>query len=885
MAIYSHLGGTSDFPNVQTVDAYKFDNDLDYSRYDYSQMDICVCRVPWDTGEVHVGTRAIEGIGNVVDFESKEARDAWFNTIPENQCFRWSTKYKELHKDLTLDVPLPFDVAATYNYVYVRYHLFANDSSKLEYETDDGLREWFYFIREVDFIAPNTTRLTLFDDAWQTFIYDFNVSSMVLERGHAPLFKTKASAYLANPLDNCTDLLTDDVNFGENLDRVAHTDVVSFNSSEVWAVIVSSGAWGTWGTMHQTSGWKTPANTWWQQDGAPSYYAFALEPDDLVNFMSAVDSEYPQFKQTVQGIFFIDKRLVSSYRDHEMFGITVHWINADPGYLDLTVLDKAQFGYADDYADLAKLYTFPYSALEITDEKGDYELVKIEETTGHLSLYTMVSLIFPYINISALIAGIGNGQSGLLTIRNTRERDFSYGGRWYAHVRSWDVPVFNVIQSNETFYGFDTYWDRVQMGNDAATAKSNADASADAAYSNAVDSANVTHTNAYNTADAQKANADNSADAQKANADNSADTVTENAALQTSANTAINTRSNTAASNDVTQTNAVNRIVSDFENNYTTENANASAEATTQTATLSAASSMATSAISAVTAGAAAGPAGSVVGALGGLVSGAINGATTMATGVVAANLTTTQAANAVNLNREKRINTNDLSVTRTRIQVQANNDNTDTTNDVITASSANSASTIKENATRTQEMVKGNASTTQSTAKTNADNSQNLVIGGGGFTGTAVRTHDTALANNQRTRDNATERIRNLERQADLGAPQVFGDVANAETATTRPMALFANVVTQSKSAIAAAGDEFLRYGYRYDHQWRFDGNWNIGKHYTYWKVRDLWTAGLNIPDAYADRIRFFLLGGVTIWRKPEDIGNVTIYDNWPEE
>jgi hypothetical protein len=91
----------------------------------------------------------------------------------------------------------------------------------------------------------------------------------------------------------------------------------------------------------------------------------------------------------------------------------------------------------------------------------------------------------------------------------------------------------------------------------------------------------------------------------------------------------------------------------------------------------------------------------------------------------------------------------------------------------------------------------------------------------------------------------------------------------------------LIANIVTQSASAIKQAGDEFLRYGYMYEQQYDFDGNWNKGRYFTYWKLRDFWVKNLNIPDMYVDKLRFFLFGGVTVWRRPEDIGNVTIYEN----
>ena len=106
------------------------------------------------------------------------------------------------------------------------------------------------------------------------------------------------------------------------------------------------------------------------------------------------------------------------------------------------------------------------------------------------------------------------------------------------------------------------------------------------------------------------------------------------------------------------------------------------------------------------------------------------------------------------------------------------------------------------------------------------------------------------------------------------------FGEVSNAETATTRPIGVFAQVVTQSPGEIAAAGGEFLRFGYNCNMQWDFE-TWNLMDKFTYWKVSDLWIDSLSIPDKYADGIRFALMGGVCVWRRPEYIGKTSIYEN----
>lgn len=106
------------------------------------------------------------------------------------------------------------------------------------------------------------------------------------------------------------------------------------------------------------------------------------------------------------------------------------------------------------------------------------------------------------------------------------------------------------------------------------------------------------------------------------------------------------------------------------------------------------------------------------------------------------------------------------------------------------------------------------------------------------------------------------------------------FGTFANGRTAATRPMAYICNVVTEDKGAIRQAGDVFLKRGYTYNGYWEFE-TFNVMPVFSYWKCSEVITRNLSAPDEYMDEIRFFLMGGVTVWRRPEDIGNVSIYEN----
>jgi hypothetical protein len=912
MPNFPHLNSQGQFPDVGGVDVYKYDNQFDYERFNATQMSLMICTVPWDVGEAHVGNRTISGIGNVVWFGSKAERDAWFDAIPDDKCYRFTTKFKELHREQVIDVPVPYDVASTYNYLVVRYNLFANDDSPVQYETQNGHREWFWFIREVEFVAPNTTRLHLLDDAFQTWMYDVTITNMVLERGHAPVFSTTVAQYLENPVENNQDLLTEDVNFGAEPSVVRHMDVLALNSGEVWACIATTAnPQASWGTK-AASTWNTPASAAYDQNGVPSAFVIACEPAQLDTLLANATASIPQFKQTVQGVFFAPKQLVSVAGNFTFAGVACHTLTSARTTLDLCNITKAAFGYDAKYAELAKLYTSPYAHIEITDEDGAVDVVKIEDTTGTLDVSASLSLAWPFINVDAHVLGTGGNAGATVTFRNITARTFNVTGTWYETLRSWKVPTFAVVLDAATEYDYSTHFDRAQRKVDYDTAYANSSASAAATLANAKDSATTAQantnaaaataqTNAKASASTAQSNANASAataqtnttlqaNAAKANADASADTSVDNTALQVAANTAIISRSNQSALTDTSYVNGLAQANQAWEAGYTRDTTNNEVNAEYASAAIGAAGGAVNSAIS----GAAS---GGLIGAGIGLLTGAVSGAASMGQTAVAANLKSEQAELTVGYSQSKVNETSQNNRDRTTNQNSANSDNAATTNTASTGVTANLAATAKANATRTQTAATTAAANSYATETGNASRSYSTDTANAGRTyatetanakrsydtsvDNAQRSYDAAIANAGRTRTQAQSAIANDTAQAALRSPFVFGTFSNGDSATTKPMALFANIVTQSKSAIAAAGDEFLRYGYMYDRQWDFDGNWNIGKHFTYWKLKDFWVKDLQVPDMYMDKLRFFLFGGVTIWRRPEDIGHVSIYDN----
>jgi hypothetical protein len=780
MARFPHIEQSGSFPGVSNVNVWKYENEMDYSRFDTEQMRITVCAVPWDLGEAHVGQRVIEGVGNVVDFGSESARDAWFDALEEgNGCRRFQTKYRRFHSTDVIQVPIPATSLGEFNYIEVKYYPEPGIGDDLDNTSDDPIDRWYYFIRKINRRASNTSECEIMLDTWQTCLYRIDIPYMFLQRGHWAVANSDVDAYLSNPANNSEYLLTPDVSFGD-ISRVVKTSAAVLND-DVMACFVTTGdvsASATWGSIGGAD-WQAPASYSALIQGATGPSAFCIEPENLGSFLNAIESKYPQFAQTVQGVFFAPRKLLSLGSPFHFFGVAAYILNPQKAVIDLLELTKTAFGYAEDYADLAKLYTYPYAAIDLYTEAGDTVRVNIEDTTGALSITAALQVTYPWITVDAHYNGLGgSGGSGSITFYNAQQHAMSYGGMWYQKLMRWDIPVYGVVQSAGTA-NFSTYWDRQQTLTAAANAQDSEEASA-----------NLTVTNA---------------------------------AVQTGANGAINARSNQAAITDTSYGNGLNQALQAWNAGYTRDTTAAEIEGEQLQAAVGAAAGVVGSAASGAMSG---GP----IGALGGLISGAISGGASMANTAIAANLASSKAELTIGNTQAQVSETNNNNSDKVANQTSANTNNTATTNRAATSVASNSAAVGVANAAR------------------------------------GYATQSSAVANQQK--------------QAKLGAPNLYGSPANGQTATTRPMAAFTSVVTQSPAAIAQAGDAFLRYGYRLERAINFSG-FNVMPKFSFWQCSDMWLRSSSVPDAYLDQIRMLLFGGVTVWRSPGDIGNTAITDN----
>ena len=855
MANFPHMSDT-EFPNIEQVDVWKFKNDFPYENFDDVQMRITICAVPWDVGLIHVGNAQIGGLGNVVAFEDEAERNLWFENLEDK--FTFETEYRKFHMqgkggsvDGTIKLPIPYDVLSRYNYAIVEYTPMPVHLEKT------GVRKWFYFIRESFMKAANTTEVELILDAWQTFIYGMKIPYMMLERGHAPISALSADEYLANPVENTRYVTGADVTFDDAPSVVTKENEIVFNDGDkIYACMICDAALGgTWGNYRDS--WRMPNTNRLTNQGVPNYICVGMPAENFNEFLTAIDGDIPQFKQCVKAVFFASEKMITLSGAIKLSDkYTFNYINGIRETRNLLTLDKEAFGYDEKYAGLAKLYTFPYAHIEIMDENGESHIVRVEDTSGKLDIATHLSTVFPYIKLTSNVLGIGGNNNRDISFKALTTRRMRYGGKWQDVKLDWDVPTFAVVQGNGITSDYATWYDRQQMHNNATTAKANANASAATAKTNADNTARTAKTNANNAAANAKTNTDLLADTAKANTDADAATVVSNAGLDTACNNSMSSINQTYNNESTQVSNAFVGTSAQLANKVSEAMLGVKTEKQRESTGIS-----------------------SVGGVVGGFLSGGFLGGVNQA---VQANMQMGVTIHASAGETAIETESNSIGATNTRAQNTVVNGNanskiaseTSAENSKISGQAANTAATMRANATRTRDANKTAAANTKAMENTNAANTLNTELG------VNTATKNTEDANATRTYDNAQEAIANFERQNRIKPTNTFGEISNGETATTRPMAVFAQVVTQNSGAIAAAGDEMLRFGYQCNMNWQFTG-WNLMRHFTYWKVSDLWIDDFRLPDAYADRIRFALMGGVCVWRSPDIIGKTSIYEN----
>lgn len=857
---FPHLSDTQ-FPDLQTVNVYKFQNTFDYTRWN-EKTKLKLCNVLWNSE-----------YADVVKFDTDSERDSWFDSLDAYAVELRSSA--RVAPDGYVKLPIPYDVLARYNYLYIDMPIATSANDPLDYETESGVRRWYFFLNDIRYMSPSATQAFVIPDIWTNFQNQIEIPYMLLERGHAPVAYSDTDSYLLNPLENNKYLLAPDVNY-DNAGITKSSSYVPFGNGTKFVCIASTCApnqVSTLGTVTTDSSYSptgtitysdvdarygyqlevhgltmgngrdysnanTPATVGATNDGriANNLTVYAIAASEVYGpsstFMTDLIQKCPQFLTTVKACFVVDERCIT--RSIATYTIAGHVFRTCIGN-DQTLLDKvftkADFGYPQELQRFAKLYTAPYARLEITDNDGVTYEVNIEETS-HVSVKSIVSVAFPYINERVYIDGIGGTGSRSYVWKDLRGNSatlYMPNADWFKYCFDWEIPTFALYMDGETAFMLESFNRNVKQAmnqslvnyhnsmRSANTAYENACDQADVAYTNTEAAADTARTNAYNSADTGKTNSDNTAVMLKENADLSADTANDNVYDSADAmynNTVRNNNLRTANVNIANATLVANedlemmyeanvsgrnvaqqRVSMQYTNSmiyYTTDQNIIKSTAGAQNSSLGSVVGGALSGASGGTMiGLGAGPVGAGAGALIGGIFGAATGGIS-ATVTMATNGTTTNTDQAIT-DKQIDVNYNQFLFNEDIMLGGANfptgliadrlNERTDVCQNNVNSASdqtTNTNNTAEANASVDRATMKGNSLRTRNTAKTNATNSKDTAMLNATNTRNTSRTNAnntyvTTEENADRTRDNVKDNSGYTRQVAELNAKEIL--------------------------------------------------------------------------------------------------------------
>jgi hypothetical protein len=117
---------------------------------------------------------------DVVKFASKDTLNAYINSLQSAGIRLNNLTYAKPNQDIFL--PIPYNRVNRYNYLRA--------SNPLMPIQGDIQKDFYYFILDCEYINPQTTRIRVQLDVWQTYVYDVTIGNCYVERGHIGIANT-----------------------------------------------------------------------------------------------------------------------------------------------------------------------------------------------------------------------------------------------------------------------------------------------------------------------------------------------------------------------------------------------------------------------------------------------------------------------------------------------------------------------------------------------------------------------------------------------------------------------------------------------------------------------------------------------------------------------
>ena len=350
-------------------------------------------RVAWDSN-----------YRDVVRFEDEAERETYFNSLDGDSIEIDKMTYLKPNQPIRINIP--FSACYNYNYIVV-------ENPELPVPGEITPPKLFYFINGVAFDAPNTSIINVQLDVFQTYLFDFELGWCFVERGHAPMsFMNEYTTWEdGKPRFSWSDarrlLLTP-----EGLD-IGNEYVINWSNwkdltfqykidpetgdydrtKEGWAIMVMSTTdlESSWGDENHPNLDTSKSIV---VDGLVSGCNILLfwESADYFDFAEQI-YKHPWISSGIISITAIPRIFIAdSYKDGKMLKAGYNGSQVDGVYKppDTPDIETEFYSLSYDFKDaiynslpdkcrhFLKLYTFPYSVIELSAKNGSNLLLKPE---------------------------------------------------------------------------------------------------------------------------------------------------------------------------------------------------------------------------------------------------------------------------------------------------------------------------------------------------------------------------------------------------------------------------------------------------------------------------------------------------------------------------
>ena len=131
-------------------------------------------KVNWDSG-----------YRDVIEWNDQDEKDIYFSGLSRTDTYLPDGPFTHIRPNESIDLNMQFNDVLEYNYIIVE--------NPTQPGTQEQKRKYYYFITSAQYLAPDTTKITVQLDVWTTFVDTTTFGQSFVERGHIGIANQNAT--------------------------------------------------------------------------------------------------------------------------------------------------------------------------------------------------------------------------------------------------------------------------------------------------------------------------------------------------------------------------------------------------------------------------------------------------------------------------------------------------------------------------------------------------------------------------------------------------------------------------------------------------------------------------------------------------------------------